>query len=77
MLVNEVPFIEEDSVCRFEGCSHPALGEYTTPNGCACYPDDRQQKLCVQHAITAEPLGEMKLTTIFNLSLYEDLLFCR
>ena len=76
MHINNVPVTEEDSVCRFEGCQHPAVGEYSTPNGCACYPEDRVQKLCVQHAVTAEPLGAMTLTTIFNLSLYGDLLLC-
>jgi len=74
MHINGVPVIEEDAVCRFDGCMHPAVGDYATPSGCACYPEDRKQDLCVQHAVTAEPLGEMTLTRIYDPRLYEDLM---
>ena len=74
MRVNDVSFVEKDDVCRFDGCNHPALGMYSTPNGCACYPGDTTLVLCVQHAITAEPLGEMILVEVYDLHRYADLL---
>lgn len=29
--------------------------------GCACYPDDREQCLCTQHANESEPIGSWKV----------------
>jgi hypothetical protein len=55
--------------CRF--CSQPALALFNLPKGCACYPGDRQQALCAQHVITAEPLGEMTLAEILDGSAWE------
>lgn len=34
--------------CRFG--DGPACGLFETPDGCVCYPDDRQQYLCCYHA---------------------------
>lgn len=45
--------------CRF-GCSHPVVGVYWMPEGCACWRDP-VQALCAQHASKAEPIGRMIL----------------
>lgn len=49
----------EDLGCRF--CSSPAVAIFTMTEGCLCYPDDRQQALCMQHILRATPLGTMDL----------------
>lgn len=46
--------------CRF-GDDLPVVGVYELERGCVCYPDDRRQALCAQHAFNAEPLGWMRL----------------
>lgn len=28
-----------------------AVARFSTPNGCACFPDDREQDLCMQHIV--------------------------
>ena len=66
MEIKGIPIEESVRTCRF-GCEDPAVGEYDMSNGCACYPNDRTQILCVQHAISAEPLGTMMLTRIFSI----------
>jgi|SRR5262245_15872168 len=45
--------------CRF-GCKAPVVGIYWMERGCACHAD-QVQALCGQHAVSAEPLGEMRL----------------
>ena len=45
--------------CRFG--DGPAVAIYAVSKGCACYPHDREQALCAQHAVNAEPLGTMTL----------------
>lgn len=37
------------------------------PGGCMCYPDDRQQPLCLHHAFRATPLDGM--TLILDLTI--------
>lgn len=41
--------------CRFDGS--PAVVRVEMDEGCVCFPDDREQLLCAQHAINSEPLG--------------------
>lgn len=45
--------------CRF--CGDRAVGIYSVPEGCFCYPDDREQALCPQHVIGATPIGGMEI----------------
>lgn len=45
--------------CRF--CGSPAVAVFSVPDGCSCYPDDREQALCMQHVVKRNPLGEMIL----------------
>lgn len=47
--------------CRF--CWKPAVAVFSMPRGCTCYPDDREQALCMQHVVRANPTGEMILTS--------------
>jgi hypothetical protein len=37
-------------MCRFDD-GHKATARFKTPNGCACYPADREQDLCAQHIV--------------------------
>lgn len=41
--------------CRF--CGQPACVIVALSDGCTCYPDDRVQALCCQHAERSTPLG--------------------
>lgn len=71
--INGIPVDEKIVACRFSldrVCESPAVGRYSTPNGCVCYREDTEQDLCVQHAFTAEPLGPFNLTLIYQPSLY-------
>ena len=54
--------------CRF--CSAPAAATYALDAGCLCYPEDREQALCVQHIIRATPLGAMRLLAVVNAAEY-------
>ncbi|GEM_PF-1724105 len=68
--VNGIPVDTKEVPCRF-GCGDIAVGHFSTPNGCVCFPDDVEQDLCVQHALTAEPHGAFTLVTIYHIGLYE------
>lgn len=46
--------------CRFG--DGPAVAVFALSDGCACFPDDREQALCAQHALKASPIGAMTLT---------------
>lgn len=52
----------EDGVvrCRF-GDGFRAAVRVSLSDGCLCYPDDREQDLCIQHLDRANPLGEMEV----------------
>lgn len=49
--------------CRF-GCGDPVYGIFMMDRGCICYPNDRIQALCLQHAMKSEPIGEMEMIEI-------------
>lgn len=53
------PHIKSWYVCRF--CASEAVAIFDIPEGCACYPDDRVQTLCMQHVVGATPIGAMTL----------------
>ena len=75
--INGIPVNEMVVPCRFSVdrcCSGVAVGRYATPNGCVCYREDTEQDLCVQHAITAEPLGPFRLIVIYQPELYQTLI---
>ena len=41
-------------------CRHgdgPAVARFRTPNGCVCFPDDREQDLCPQHIVKDGTIG--------------------
>lgn len=57
--VRLIAIFRSKRVCRF-GCAGEPVGLYRLSRGCVCYPDDREQWLCAQHAVRAEPLGEME-----------------
>ena len=47
--------------CRF--CDDLAVAVFDLPRGCACFPDDRVQALCMQHIVKANDLAGMSLKT--------------
>jgi hypothetical protein len=57
--------------CRF--CGDPAVAVFALDRGCLCYPEDREQALCMQHVVRASPAGSMLLTA----DLTRDGLFTR
>lgn len=67
----EFPVVVAEVPCRF-GCPSPsvAVGRYTMDAGCLCYPDDREQDLCAQHVLRANPRGSMELVQIHQPSFY-------
>jgi hypothetical protein len=62
-------------VCRF--CGRPAVALYRLTEGCAVYSSDREQDLCVQHAVSAEPIGEMILIAVHDAEAWEWFLDAR
>lgn len=74
-----IPIEEKMVNCRFApevkdgpGCTSHAVGKYVLPTGCACYTDDREQDLCGQHVMNAEPLsGGMELVLIYDAEFYK------
>ena len=59
----------ESVACRF--CAWVAVARFALPQGCACYPDDREQALCVQHVVNAEPIGAMELIEVLDVPQWE------
>ena len=53
------------SKCHF--CNSGAVAGFFMPEGCWCYPKDREQVLCMQHVIKATPLGGMELIGDFTV----------
>jgi len=51
--------------CRF--CDDEAVAKYTFSNGCVCYPEDREQNLCLQHIVKSNPLGSMVLIEDYTI----------
>lgn len=45
--------------CRF--CGDRAVAIYAMDEGCQCFPEDREQALCPQHVISANPIGGMEI----------------
>jgi len=40
-------------------CNDLAVAVFSMPGGCVCRPDDRQQALCMTHALKSRPLAGM------------------
>jgi len=55
--------------CRF--CPSMAVAIVSLSNGCACYPHDREQALCLQHFVKASPLGSFEVTLVLVPELYQ------
>ena len=67
-----IPVEVKEVPCRF-GDHSPAVGRYKTPEGCVCYPDDREQDLCAQHIIKDGMIGErVELILVYQPSFYEN-----
>jgi hypothetical protein len=50
--------------CRF--CDQKAITKYELSDGCICFPEDKEQYLCLQHESRAIPLGDMILLEEFK-----------
>lgn len=66
----EVAIDERVVPCRF-GDSSPAVGRYLTPQGCVCYPHDREQDLCAQHVLKDGMIGDARLILIYQPWFYD------
>lgn len=66
----EIPVEEKVVPCRF-GDRDPAIARFKFSEGCACFPDDREQDLCIHHAYKSEPLGTMEPVLIYDPSGYK------
>lgn len=55
--------------CRF--CGKPAIARFSMERGCMCYPEDREQALCPQHIVSAEPIGAMEVTEVLDAEAWE------
>jgi hypothetical protein len=55
--------VQDPPRCRL--CSDYAVARFKTPNGCVCYPDDREQDLCAQHIIKWGVIGESELMQVY------------
>lgn len=60
----------DDPRCRF--CSDPAVVRVALDEGCACFPDDREQCLCDQHWLKATPLGGMAILAVLGVSIVDE-----
>jgi hypothetical protein len=69
MTIMGIPVENLEVPCRF-GDNDAAVGRYETPEGCACFPDDRVQDLCGQHVIQDGMIGDSKLTKIYRPGFY-------
>jgi hypothetical protein len=59
-------------MCR-HGCAVAHL-RVELSAGCACFPDDLVQDLCIQHWIKLEPLGSAKVVLVLDQELAKHLL---
>lgn len=59
--------------CSFDGHAE-AVARFLLERGCLGRPQDREQYLCIQHAVKAQPLGMMFLVEILDPEWQYDLL---
>jgi hypothetical protein len=51
--------------CRF--CDDLAVAKYAVNKGCMCYHNDREQYLCFQHIVKANPIESMVLLEDYTI----------
>lgn len=49
----------DGAMCRFDDGNY-AVGRFAFSDGCVCYPDDKEQDLCIQHVVKSTPLGSFE-----------------
>jgi len=54
-------------LCRF-GDGYTAVARYRFSDGCVCFPDDKEQDLCAQHASDSWPHGSMERILTYDPS---------
>ena len=70
--VEGIPIKREVVPCRHGDEMH-AVGKYKTPQGCACFPNDREQDLCGQHVIKNGTIGDdVELILVYDVGFYEQ-----
>lgn len=67
---NNIPVEVREVLCRFHH-EELAVARYATPSGCACFPHDKEQDLCAQHALKSEPLGEMTAILVYQPEVWK------
>lgn len=68
-----IPIDKKFVPCRHDDDMH-AVGKYNVPNGCAVFPDDREQDLCGQHVINGGMNEGYELIVIFDIGFYKKYL---
>lgn len=67
-----VPVEEKEVPCRFSENTpqhtSPAVARYALSHGCVCFPEDREQDLCLQHAHDCGFLGTVEPIKIYSLA---------
>ena len=58
--------------CRF-GDGMLAVARFSTPRGCVCHPEDRDQDLCAQHVVKWGVIGEAVVSKIYLPDIAKDL----
>lgn len=56
----------EPPPCRFPH-DDIAVVRVAVPDGCACYPDDREQDLCLQHWLDISPRGSVEVIRSYGV----------
>ena len=67
----EVPVTERGDVPCRHGCVR-AMARFATSEGCAVFPDDREQDLCLQHVYTWGFVGGVLPVLIYIPELFAD-----
>ena len=58
--------------CRFQerGCQGVAIARYALAEGCACFPDDREQDLCLQHVMKDGQIDGIRPLIVYRPKLF-------
>jgi len=66
-----IPIEEKFVPCRHDDGTH-AVGRYKTPEGCICFPNDREQDLCGQHVMRDGMNGDnVELILVYDVGFYK------
>lgn len=52
-------------------CNQEAIVRVDLDHGCAAFPDLKVQDLCMQHASSIEPIGEIEVAEVYRQDLLD------